>query len=373
MKIGYDAKRAFNNGSGLGNYARWLIRSVAAAYPQHEFFLFTPTIREEYRSCFSDLKNVQVISPTTAWGKTFHSLWRTYAIARMCTRLNLDVYHGLSNELPAGIHRFLGKKMVTLHDVIFMRYPGFYPITDRFFYRNKTSYALHEADSVIAISRATQSDIMHYFGADEHKITVIGMDCHASFRTEPEAENIARVLSKYELHTPYLLNVGTPEPRKNQLMLVRLLKSLNNPAVKLVLIGKRTAYADELMRLAHELHLTDRVRMLHGVPTADLPAIYRKASLFVYPSGYEGFGIPLLESMCSHVPVVTSAVSSLPEVVGPAAVLVQPNDDAAMKQAIDRVLEDEPLRLKLIQEGQKQSQLFSTEVLIPQLMKLYTS
>ena len=373
MKIGFDAKRAFNNSSGLGNYARWLIRSVATEYPQHEYYLFTPAVRNQYRSYFSDLANVHVVSPVTLLGKFFHSLWRSYAIARLCNRLNLDVYHGLSNELPAGIHHFLGKKIVTLHDVIFMRYPRYYPITDRFFYRNKTSYALQEADSVIAISRATQNDITRYFGTDENKITVLGMDCHSSFRTAPSDDNLTQVLRKYNVQTPYILNVGTPEPRKNQQLLVQVLSSLNNKSVKLVLVGKHTAYADELMKLAQELQLSDRVLMLHGVPTSDLPAIYRMASAFVYPSGYEGFGIPLLEAMCSGVPVVTSAVSSLPEVAGPAALLIEPNNAAALKQAIDSVLDDESLRLKLIQEGQKQAQLFATEVLMPQLMKLYTS
>jgi glycosyltransferase involved in cell wall biosynthesis len=372
MKIGFDAKRAFNNSSGLGNYSRWLIRAMATHYTHQEYFLFTPSIHEKYYDCFSDLFNVQVVSPHTLLGRTFSSLWRTYAIADMCSKLELDVYHGLSNEMPVGMEQFSGKKILTLHDVIFMRYPQYYGNIDKYVYKKKTAYALNIADRVIAISNQTKSDALHFFNCPADKISVLGMDCDPAFRNPVDEAQARLILAKYDIRTPYILNVGTFEPRKNQKTLLRAFALLKKDNLSLVCIGKHTSYADEVLSLTKELGVEHQVKLLHDVPNHYLPALFTNAAVFVYPSEFEGFGIPVLEAICCGVPVVTSNVSSMPEVAGNAALLVNPADDREMGQAINRILEDNNLAQQLTAKGQDRASDFRSNILAGEVMKLYT-
>ena len=327
LKIGFDAKRAFNNGSGLGNYARFIINTLAQFFPQHEYFLFTPTVKDEYKNFVEGSNvNIRLLTPESKFSKTFSSFWRTYSIAEMCNELNLDVFHGLSNELPVGIDTFKGKKLVTMHDLIFLRYPRFYNNIDRYIYTKKFSYACTNADNIIAASAQTKADVCQYFNTPESKITVGYQNCDKGFSVPLNIEVLNTIAKKYALPKNFMLCVGTIEKRKNQIEVLKAFHSLELTNMALVFIGKQTDYAQQLHQYVKDNHLQSQIVFLKQVPVDDLIAIYQCAASFVYMSSFEGFGIPILEALHTGLPILSANTSSLTEVGGSAIEYANPQD-----------------------------------------------
>jgi glycosyltransferase involved in cell wall biosynthesis len=316
MRIGFDAKRAFNNGTGLGNYSRFVINGLLKYFPEHEYFLFTPKIKPEFDHFFKDGSNVKIVTPESLLGKTFSSLWRTYSIAEMCNELKLDVFHGLSNELPMGIEKFKGKKIVTIHDLIFLRYPDYYNNIDRYIYTKKFKYACKETDVMIAASHQTKQDIIYYFKTEGNRIVVGYQNCDERFGLLVTAEQKQLVKQKHLLPGNFMLCVGTIEKRKNQLTVLKAFHQLNQPDLSLVFIGRETSYANELRDYIKINGLESKVLFLKNIEQDELPVIYQLAKVFVYASEFEGFGIPVLEGLRSGIPVIAANASSLPEVGG---------------------------------------------------------
>ncbi len=367
MRIGFDAKRAFNNGTGLGNYARFVINGMVKHFPQHEYYLFTPTVKPEFEHFYALSENVKLVTPDSFFGKQFSSLWRTYAIAEMCTELKLDVFHGLSNELPVGIEKFAGKKLVTIHDLIFLRYPNYYHNIDRYIYSKKFKHAAAKADVVIAASLQTKLDIEHYFGTATTKLTVGYQNCDERFGTIASVSQKETVKQTYNLPDKFLLCVGTIEQRKNQLTVLKAFHQLDDLTLKLVFIGKQTAYAQQLHQYIAAHQLEKRVLFLQRLPGEHLPAIYQLASLFVYASEFEGFGIPVLEGMRSGVPVIAANASSLPEVGGNVVCYFEPTDVSGLLECIKQLI-THPFNPTV---HATQLALFNTQPLIAQLEALY--
>jgi glycosyltransferase involved in cell wall biosynthesis len=367
LRIGFDAKRAFNNGTGLGNYSRFVINGLMTLYPQHEYFLFTPGIKPEYESFYTAGQNIHLITPESFFGKQFSFLWRSYAIADMCSQLNLDVFHGLSNELPVGIEGFKGKKIVTIHDLIFLRYPAYYNNIDRYIYTKKFKRACYHADLILAASKQTQSDIEHYLGTSTTKIQIGYQNCDERFAGIKTAEEKNLVRTLYALPDQFILSVGTIEQRKNQLTVLKAFHRLNHPDLSLVFIGKQTEYADQLKEYIAEAGLSSKVQFLQRIPAEYLPAIYQSARIFVYASEFEGFGIPVLEGMRSGIPVIAAKTSSLPEVGGTAIAYFNPADIAALATCFNETLS------KSFDTGGygQQLALFDTPKLIAQLEAHY--
>jgi glycosyltransferase involved in cell wall biosynthesis len=369
LRVGFDAKRAFNNGTGLGNYARFIINGLVRLYPQHEYFLFTPTIKPEYENFFPSAKNVHLVTPQHFVSKKFSALWRTYAIADLCTLLELDIFHGLSNELPLGIERFLGKKIVTIHDLIFLRYPAYYNNIDRFIYTKKFKRACEHADLILAASGQTRKDIIEYFGTTSGKIAVAYQNCDERFAVEVSEADKQHIRQTYSLPTQFVLCIGTIEQRKHQLTVLKAFHQLNDPNLSLVFVGKQTEYADQLHAYILAHHLTKNIRFLQHIPSDHLPAIYQLARVFVYASEFEGFGIPVLEGMRSGIPVIAARASSLPEVGGNAITYFEPGDTSDLSRCIAKHL-SKPFSDTSYQEQLKQ---FETNKLIEQLVSFYQS
>jgi glycosyltransferase involved in cell wall biosynthesis len=368
LRIGFDAKRAFNNGTGLGNYARFVINGMIKHFPQHEYYLFTPIIKPEFEYFYTQNQNVKLVTPESFLGRKFSSLWRTYAIADMCTELTLDVFHGLSNELPVGIEKFEGKKIVTIHDLIFLRYPNYYNNIDRYIYTKKFKYACEKADTVIAASIQTKNDILSHFGTSENKVTVGYQNCDERFSIAANLQQKQEIQQAYKLPNKFMLCVGTIEQRKNQLTVLKAFDQLNDVNIALVFIGKQTDYADQLHQYIAERRVENRVFFLQKIPTEHLPVIYQSASLFVYASEFEGFGIPVLEGMRSGIPVIAANASSLPEVGGNVIQYFEPTDVsgllARMKQTLSIDFNN--------QIYNDQLSIFDTNKLIAQLENIYS-
>jgi len=284
-------------------------------------------------------------------------------------KCNIDIYHGLSNEIPFGLKKTNIKSVVTIHDLIFMRYPEFYNPIDRKIYERKFRFACENANCVVAISEQTKLDIISFLKIPEEKIKVLYQGCDQRFQKLIESEQLEQVKQKYSLPEKYILYVGTVEERKNLLSVVKALKE-GNFDITLVVVGKQTDYADKVKQYIHDTGL-ENVYFLSNVPNDDLPALYQMAKIFVYPSVFEGFGIPILEALYSKVPVISSKGSCFSEAGGPGTIYINPVNSDEIANAIKRILSDEDLYNIMIEQGYKYAQSFNHDKLSARLNNLY--
>lgn len=369
MKIGFDAKRAFTNTSGLGNYSRFTITSLVELFPQNEYFLYTPKRHELFRDLYTPYNNVRVVEPQGIWRK-LSSLWRVFQLASEVKHQQLDIFHGLSNELPANISKHVPRAVVTIHDLIYLRYPELFKPADRLIYDKKFRSACRQAHRIVAISEQTKNDIVEFFGTDPAKIEVIYQDCDPVFHHPCDAETLKRIKHNYRLPDNYLLCVGTLEPRKNQLNLLKAWHE-SGADLELVFIGKKTKYADSLKAYIAQHKLDARVHFMPYIPFQELPAFYQMATVFAYPSIFEGFGIPIVEALNSGVPVITSKGSCFSEAGGEAAIYIDPDNVQELAAAIARVGQSVTLRQQMVQQGYQHALKFRPEHTITQLHTLY--
>ena len=345
--IGYDAKRIVRNGTGLGSYGRTLVNDLSAL-SEFDLRLYAPDKgMPQLRSQIVGRDNVSFCYPANAHTSAGKALWRTKGIVKQLVRDEVDIYHGLSGELPKGISESGIRSIVTIHDLIFMRHPEYYNKMDVKIYTRKFQQTLREADRIVAISECTRRDISELGEIDASRIDVIYQSCAPRFNEEPQARKMWQVRDKYELPDRYVLNVGSIEERKNVMLAVKALHHLPDD-VSLVIVGRQTPYSDEVHEYVLEHRMHGRVQMLHNVPDDDLPALYRMADCFVYPSRYEGFGIPIIEAISQGLPVVACTGSCLEEAGGPDSLYVGPDDPEAMAHAISRVLFGAPERQQRI-------------------------
>ena len=368
MKIGFDAKRAFQNRSGLGNYSRDVIRSLHDNFPEHEYVMFSP---ESQTNLLQEKYTTNVISSKSN-SKTGQAYWRSFLVTKDIIESKIDIYHGLSNELPFNIKKASAKKVVTIHDLIFLEIPKLYPYIDRKLYQKKFWHSCKIADKIIATSEHTKKDIIKHFGINRDKIEVIYQTCNPGFAEKISAEKSKKVLSKYGLKNDYILNVGTLETRKNALNIIKAVYYFNMKT-DVVFVGRKTSYYKELRAYIDEHNMNDRIHFLSDVSNDELPAIYQNCKLFIYPSLYEGFGIPILEAFSSGVPVITSESGSPSEIAGDAAIQVDPLNSKHIGIAIRSVLESPELAENLIREGAQRLKLFNNEVVSINMMKFYQS
>jgi len=364
MKIGYDAKRAFTNTSGLGNYSRDVIRAMKD-FQKDDIFLFTP---KENKKLFN-ISGTQIIKPNRKVDKWIKSYWRTFSISDEINRLGLDVFHGLSNELPFGLNRHT-KTVITIHDLIFKRFPEWYNYFDRKIYDQKVKFGVERADKIIAISEQTKRDIIHYYNIPSGKIEVVYQTCNEAFKSKAKKKLTERVKEKYNLSSDFLLYVGTIEPRKNALKIVKALHSYNID-IPLIIIGKATEYSKQIKEYINNNGLNLRVKMLHQVTQEELPVFYQQAKVFIYPSLFEGFGIPIIEALYSGTPVITSKGGCFPEAGGPSTVYIDPENHDELANALIDLLNDKQKRKKMAESGKEYVKKFDSEVVTKNLHQLY--
>jgi glycosyltransferase involved in cell wall biosynthesis len=285
-------------------------------------------------------------------------------------RDGVQVFHGLSGELPMGIRKRGIKTVVTIHDLIFMRHPEYYNSLDVKVYTRKFHHALREANRIVAISECTKRDICELGGVDASRVDVIYQSCAQRFSDFPENRGMWQVRQKYGLPDRYILNVGSIEQRKNVLLAVKALHRLPED-VALVIVGRHTPYANQVSQYVKEHGLFGRVVMLHGVPDDDLPALYRMADAFVYRSRYEGFGIPIIEAIRLGLPVVACTGSCLEEAGGPDSLYVGPDDDEAMAHAISQMLYGAEGRERRIERSRDYVQRFENTGAAQRFAELY--
>jgi len=248
----------------------------------------------------------------------------------------VTLFHGLSNELP--LRKPAGLPMVcSVHDLIFLRYPQLYNPVDRAIYTAKMKAVVRQADRIVCISKQTAEEVEHWYPRAKERIRVVYQGCDDAFYKRYERQRLDAVKEKYNLPTGFVLMVGTLERRKNAALLIRALSRMKTD-IAAVFVGRATAYQRELDELVQTHGLQKRVHFLHAVSFTDLPLIYQLSSGFVYPSRFEGFGIPVLEAMASGLPVITSREGVFAEVAGPDSWYVGPDDAEELAHTIEQVL-----------------------------------
>ncbi|MDR0232456.1 MAG: glycosyltransferase family 4 protein [Dysgonamonadaceae bacterium] len=372
MKIGFDAKRAIQNNTGLGNYSRYVVEVLSDFFPDNLYVLFAPKKRNNPRlGKILSRKNVLFVFPSRI-SKAFSSLWRIWNIKSDLKKQKIAIFHGLSNELPFGIQKTGIKSVVTIHDLIFLRYPEYYKPIDRFIYRLKFKYACQKADKIIAISECTKRDIISFFRIPEEKIKVVYQGCHPAFEETISSEKKLLISRKYSLPSDFLLYVGSIESRENLLLIAKALQSLDEN-IHLVAVGKKTPYQEEVEKFISENGLSNRVHIFNGISFDDLPAFYQLAKIFIYPSFFEGFGIPIIEALSGGIPVIAATGSCLEEAGGPDSLYIDPTDEKELAEKIKLLWNNPKLSLSMSKAGKEYAKRFSEESIANELMKIYSS
>lgn len=372
MNIAFDAKRITNNATGLGNYSRYIVGALAEYYPESNYLLCSPSVGNP--RLYEELlhhRSVSLHTPESSVAKFLGGWWRNHGVKSVLLREEVDIYHGLSNELPLGLYREkrIGT-VVTIHDLAFIHHPEFYNSIDRVLYRQKYGASARTADHVIAVSEFTRRDIIDFFGVEEERVSVIYQGCSPRF-AQMRPEQIAFVRGHYQLPERYLLFVGSIEERKNLRLVVRAMAALRDRDLHLVAVGRRTPYCDVVMSEARRLGLSTRVHLMHQVPSEHLPGIYGGAEVFVYPSRFEGFGIPIIEALSAGVPVIGATGSCLEEAGGPHSLYTDPDDPDMLSEHIFSIMDSPTLRDRMIREGRSYVQRFSPKQIVRELRTVY--
>lgn len=371
MRIGFDAKRLFLNDRGLGNYSRNLLGSLVKYHPEQNYFLYTPKYSDKF--LIQDLKpskQIQVRIPSGLFN-LFKSLWRSMALGSASHKDQLDVFHGLSHEIPADYKKSGAKVVVTIHDLIFVKHPEFYKPIDRWLYYKKVRFAVNHADKIVAISQQTKRDIIDEFNIDAKRIDVIYQSCNEVFYNKRTDEELSLVKDLGRLPDQYLLYVGALNENKNVMLILKAMAiQKKQPMLPLVIVGKGAAYRDKLEEFANRNNLQDRLHFINDFfdPTPiQLSCIYQMATMFIFPSFYEGFGIPILEARFSDIPVIASNSTCLEEAGGESSYYIDPEDANQLTQYIEQ-LSSGVLTPKLSRPN-----IFRADVLSDQMLNLYTN
>ncbi len=374
MRLGFDGKRATQNFRGLGNYSRGIIEGLLK-YSDEEVFLYSPVVTDQRALAWlkeQSNPHLHLRGPSGVIEKKLSSLWRSFSIVSDLKKDELDLYHGLSHEIPFGVRALPCKSVVTIHDLIFLRYPEFFPFIDRMTYQKKFSYSGKNADQVIAICEQTKRDLVELLGVDEKKIVVHYQSCDPIFYEERPFEIHQSLMRKYHFERPFILCVGAFEERKNQLNLIEAYAKVSSHIEQdLVLIGNGKKYLDECKKRVEDLKLTHRVRFLSGIPYDELPVFYQAADLFCFPSHFEGFGLPIVEALFSKTPVITSFGSCFPESAGPDSVYIDPLSVSDIADKIVKVLSDVALQETMISRGYNFVQKFHRKEVNRNLLECY--
>lgn len=369
MKIAFDAKRYYHNHTGLGNYSRTLVDALQRLYPENEYVLY-------------DEK----------------SLARTLSLGRKAAGDGCDIYHGLSNELPfdihwrdtsgqSGSHLQTPVSVMTIHDVCWRTFPEMYHYFDRRIYDFKYGSSCRRADKIIAISESTKQDVMRFYGIPENRIKVIYQPVGAQYYTlmpAGEADRHIRnaidrgVLPQSMLDRPYFLQVGAINRRKNLLSVVKAMAPMlagRSAAERplLIAVGSGREYEREVRSFIAGHGMSDDVVIVAGINDQTLlQALYRRALCMVYPSFYEGFGLPVVEAQLQECPVITSTVSSLPEAANGTAMLVNPDSVKAISDAMQQMFQDTQTAACIGSEARRMAlNTFDHDMLIGKVMNLY--
>lgn len=370
MKIAFDAKRMLNNATGLGNHARILINAMIRDYPDNKYLLFSPKVQDRFLTELHG--SYEIHMPATAISQALHPWWRSYGITEDLLQNMVDIYHGLSNELPLNIHRSGIRSVVTIHDLIFLKHKEQYPWIDRQTYEIKTRYAAKHADKIIAVSEETKRDLMDMYGVPERKISVVYQSIDSRFSRQATAVEKGMFRGKYKLPARYILNVGSFFPRKNQIKLLEAFDLIKDKTeCDLVLAGPEGGMIEEVRKTIAQKKLQSRIHIISDITNDEMPTLYQCADLFVFPSLFEGFGMPVLEALGSGVPVIATRGGAIEEAAGTDSILTDPSDIRSIADNMIQVLNDTALQNRMVEHGHLHAAIMTDHIFAAKTMEVY--
>ena len=373
MRIAIDGKRYYLNSSGLGRYSRSLVDHLLGLEDAEDLdiCLYRPKGEVKFQP-----KSHQRLTELTAEylipGHIGNAFWRFTKLPTLINSGSYDLFHGPSHVLPG---RLKCPSVVTMLDLIFMRYPQYFRAWDRNYYRISFSRSARLADHIISISEATKADLVNLFGIREEKISVIYPGFDDVFTRLPQ-NRLDEIRKKYELPRDYVLYVGNIEPRKNVLELAQAFNSMKESSsidkdVHLLIVGQKGWFYKDIFDGIDALPCREQIRFVGPVYGEDLAGVYQIARVMAYPSMFEGFGYPVLEAMRQGTPVLTSGISSMPEAGGDAAHYVNPESLDDIASGLCRILNDESYRQELIEKGTRHAEGFTAEKMAKETMEVY--
>lgn len=372
--IGFDVTAALTQGGGIGRYTRELINALVVEAPEFSYKLFSarPPAVLPVPDSLPILPHV-TYRPAPLDERWLYRLWYRARVPLPVQTFTgmIDLYHSPDFALPP-----VGGSiptLLTVHDLSFIHFPETFPQQLVSYLNRVVPWSVNRAGHILADSHSTLRDLQTFWDVPEDRITVLYSGVNERFRPITDEAVLTAVRDRYGLDTPYILAVGTVQPRKNYEFLVRAFRPIaDRYPHSLVIVGGK-GWLDEALPMEIErCGLQGRVKMTGFVDDADLPAVYSAADILAFPSLYEGFGLPLLEAMACGTPVVSSNTSSLPEVAGDgAAVLLPPDDEEAWSRALLELLADDSARARLIAAGKRQSAQFNWRSSARQLVSLY--
>ena len=357
MRIAIDAKRAFATRTGLGEYSRRLINALLKYVPEYTPVLFTPTNRLGWYP----ERRVPIVFREGVWKRLPSFMWRSFAIGKIASRY-ANLFHGLSNELPTGISI---PAIVTIHDLLFIEHPEWYPFADRLIYSMKVKQAIQRSDLIIAVSEATKQAINSHYPSTKGRIRVVTpMLPEEIFEFKGESVN--------QMQEPYIVFLGRMETRKNFYGLLKALKII--PTARrpmLISIAGKNSYLKKCMKWVKE-HVPDlKWKHYTNIPNEEIWKILKGSIALVYPSFAEGFGMPIAEASALGVPVIAGSHPAMREAGGKSTLYVNPSEPEEIASAIEKLMNDVQLRKQLSQEGKRHAEKFHPRNLIQKIKSAY--
>jgi glycosyltransferase involved in cell wall biosynthesis len=363
MRVAFDAKRYFHNATGLGRYSRELVDGLSKYYPENEYLLCNPLPVQEKSS-----GNIDVLTASGS-NKMYAAYWRSIGVVKELKKRNVNIYHGLSNELPLWLRRAGIRSAVSIHDMIYLRYPNLYKSMDRWVYEQKVEYAVTHADAVIATSHQTADDISFFYPVRPNRIVVVYQSVSLP---QPDAMQVQATMDKYGVPDRFFLYVGRVEERKNLLGILEAMTASKNRKWSLAVVGKpHTVYYKQCMDFIQRNGLQTHVQLYPNVTREELAAFYQRSIGLVYPSYFEGFGIPIAEAQLSGTAVITSTGGCFAETAGEAALFINPSEPMDIAEAMHKLDTDLRLRDLLITRGRENAKRFSAENFAASVMGVY--
>ncbi len=366
MKIGWNVSVLKKQLSGVGNYIEKILKQVKKLGLSNKIVLFGSNNNYNYKSL--NFENLILYNKIISKKKLLRVIWEQIFLPLKLRQLDVDILHCPAHVIPIFSKQ---KSILTIHDLAFKLFPKTFKWQNRIYLNFIVPLSIKRADKIIAVSNNTKNDIVKEYNVNPNKINVIYNGLDEKFKILKEDTVINKLKAKYELPQNFILYLGTLEPRKNLKNLIKAFDNLEESNKKLVIAGGKGWLYKDIFSLVREKKLENDIIFTGYVDKEDIVPLYNAATLFVYPSLYEGFGLPPLEAMACGTPVITSNVSSLPEVVGDAAITVDPKNINELSEAISNVLSNEDLQNEIIQRGIERAKLFTWENAAIETVKVY--
>lgn len=364
MEIFFDAKRLFYNKTGLGNYARWLIKSYLEHHPEDFLYLLKPGHKSSPWQKDFEMDGIKSIEYSNPLGLT-----RIFGLSNIISQGS--IFHGLSGEIPRLDNKKCIKSIVTIHDVIFRSRKNDYSMIDRNIYHLKTKYAVNHASHIISISQKTKSELIRFYDVDPNNISVVYQNCASQFYEPIDADLRSRFCKQYGLPSTYFISVGSFNPRKNQRSILEALKKtklLNR--IPVVFIGEGSM-KKEFKETVLKMELDKWCFFPEKVSTKELCAAYANAVALIYPSLNEGFGIPAVEALAIGIPVIGHEQTAVEEAAGMGGVFINTTEPELFAQKLNELAHNSELRRDLIAKGKAHIKNFSEKITMNQQKFIY--